>query len=124
MARRTTHRSSRGVKLYAVRSKDGKFKDIQTFKRAHAADMRRKSKDELAAAELKTANKAEKKKATKTAAPPKKAAKPKAATKPAKKPSAKRVIAAKPVAKKAAPKPLKKALAPKTIAKKKPAKRR
>lgn len=48
MAKRTTHRSSKGTKLYAVRDKDGKFKDIQTFKRAHAADMRRKSKKETA----------------------------------------------------------------------------
>ena len=45
-ARRTTHRSSKGTKLYAVRDKSGKFKDIQTFKRAHTADMRRKAKDE------------------------------------------------------------------------------
>jgi DNA-binding protein HU-beta len=46
MAKRTTHRSSRGKKLYAVRDKEGRFKDIQTYKRAHAADMRRKSKKE------------------------------------------------------------------------------
>ncbi len=45
-ARRTTHRSSKGTKLYAVRDKSGKFKDIQTYKRAHTADMRRKAKDE------------------------------------------------------------------------------
>ncbi|MCG3133277.1 MAG: hypothetical protein HMLKMBBP_00402 [Planctomycetes bacterium] len=43
---RTTMRSSKGTKLYAVRTKDGKFKDIQTYKRAHAADMRQKSKSE------------------------------------------------------------------------------
>jgi hypothetical protein len=53
MARRTTHRSSKGTKLYAVRDKTGKFKDIQTYKRAHAADMRRKSKEETAAARKK-----------------------------------------------------------------------
>ena len=35
MAKRTTHRSSKGTKLYAVRDKKGKFKDIQTYKRAH-----------------------------------------------------------------------------------------
>jgi hypothetical protein len=46
MAKRTTHRSSKGKKLYAVRDKEGRFKDIQTYKRAHAADMRRKSKKE------------------------------------------------------------------------------
>jgi DNA-binding protein HU-beta len=45
-ARRTTHRSSTGKKLYAVRDKTGKFKDIQTYKRAHGADLRHKSKAE------------------------------------------------------------------------------
>ena len=45
-ARRTTLRSSKGKKLYAVRSADGKFKDIQTYKRAHTMDMKRKSKAE------------------------------------------------------------------------------
>jgi hypothetical protein len=29
-AKRTTHRSSKGTKLYAVRGKKGEFKDIQT----------------------------------------------------------------------------------------------
>lgn len=43
MAKRTTHRSSKGTKLYAVRDKSGKFKDIQTYKRAHAADLRKTS---------------------------------------------------------------------------------
>ena len=38
--KRTTHRSSKGTKLYAVRDKRGKFKDIQTYKRAHRADLR------------------------------------------------------------------------------------
>jgi hypothetical protein len=46
MAKRTTHRSSRGTKLYAVRDKEGRFKDIQTYKRAHAADLRHQSKAE------------------------------------------------------------------------------
>ncbi len=36
--KRTTHRSSKGTKLYAVRDAKGRFKDIQTYKRAHAAD--------------------------------------------------------------------------------------
>ncbi|MDH7502718.1 MAG: hypothetical protein QHJ82_08415 [Verrucomicrobiota bacterium] len=45
-ARRTTHRSSKGTKLYAVRDKKGRFKDIQTYKRAHRADLARKSKAE------------------------------------------------------------------------------
>jgi hypothetical protein len=46
MAKRTTHRSSKGKKLYAVRDKKGRFKDIQTYKRAHSADIRQKSKGE------------------------------------------------------------------------------
>lgn len=48
MAKRTTMRSSSGKKLYAVRDASGKFKDIQTYARAHAADLRRTSKAELA----------------------------------------------------------------------------
>jgi len=52
--KRTTHRSSKGTKLYAVRDSKGRFKDIQTYKRAHAADMRRKSKAEAAAKAKKT----------------------------------------------------------------------
>ena len=54
--KRTTHRSSKGTKLYAVRDSKGRFKDIQTYKRAHAADMRRTSRAE-AAAKLKKAKK-------------------------------------------------------------------
>jgi hypothetical protein len=49
--RRTTMRSRKGTKLYAVRDDSGKFKDIQTFKRAHGADVRRKSKAERTAAQ-------------------------------------------------------------------------
>ena len=41
MARRTTHRSVAGKKLNAVRDSSGRFKDIQTYKRAHSADIRR-----------------------------------------------------------------------------------
>ncbi|MBN1437780.1 MAG: hypothetical protein JW929_00085 [Anaerolineales bacterium] len=44
--KRTTHRSSKGTKLYAVRDKKGRFKDIQTYKRAHGADIRKKAKKE------------------------------------------------------------------------------
>ena len=44
--RRTTHRSVSGKKLYAVRDAKGRFKDIQTYERAHRADLRRKAKDE------------------------------------------------------------------------------
>ena len=43
---RTTHRSSGGKKLYAVRDSSGKFKDIQTYKRAQGTDIKRKSKAE------------------------------------------------------------------------------
>lgn len=48
MAKRTTHRSTKGTKLYAVRDNEGKFKDIQTFKRAHSQDIKRTSKAEQA----------------------------------------------------------------------------
>jgi DNA-binding protein HU-beta len=44
--KRTTHRSRTGTKLYAVRDAKGRFKDIQTYKRAHAMDIKRKSKAE------------------------------------------------------------------------------
>ena len=47
-ARRTTHRSGSGKKLYAKRDAKGRFKDIQTFERAHGADLKRKSKAETA----------------------------------------------------------------------------
>ena len=45
-AKRTTHRSAKGTKLYAKRDSKGRFKDIQTYKRAHGADIRKKSKAE------------------------------------------------------------------------------
>ena len=45
-ARRTTHRSSTGKKLYAVRDKSGKFRDIQTYERAHRGDLAKKAKSE------------------------------------------------------------------------------
>jgi hypothetical protein len=45
-ARRTTHRSRTGKKLYAVRDKKGRFKDIQTYERAHRADLARTSRAE------------------------------------------------------------------------------
>ena len=41
MAKRTTHRSSAGKKLYAVRDASGKFKDIQTYERAHRQDLKK-----------------------------------------------------------------------------------
>jgi hypothetical protein len=46
MAKRTTMRSSKGTKLYAKRDKKGRFEDIQTYKRAHGADIKRKAKGE------------------------------------------------------------------------------
>lgn len=51
MAKRTTHRSKSGKKLYAKRDKKGQFKDIQTFKKAHGQDIKRKSKAEKKAKE-------------------------------------------------------------------------
>ena len=48
MAKRTTMRSSKSTKLYAVRDKKGQFEDIQTYKRAHGQDIKRKSKAEKA----------------------------------------------------------------------------
>ncbi len=66
MVKRTTLRSSTGTKLYAVRDASGKFKDIQTYARAHAADVRRTSKAELAAkAKVKAKGKAKSKKKAK-----------------------------------------------------------
>jgi len=47
-AKRTTHRSKTGKKLYAKRDAKGRFKDIQTYERAHRADLKRKSKAEKA----------------------------------------------------------------------------
>ena len=47
-ARRTTHRSAAGKKLYAVRDSKGRFKDIQTYERAHRQDLKRQSKAEPA----------------------------------------------------------------------------
>lgn len=47
--KRTTHRSVSGTKLYAVRDSNGRFKDIQTYQRAHSQDIKRHSKAEGAA---------------------------------------------------------------------------
>jgi hypothetical protein len=47
-AKRTTLRSSTGTKLYAKRKADGTFSDIQTYKRAHGADIKRKATGETA----------------------------------------------------------------------------
>jgi hypothetical protein len=49
-ARRTTHRSKTGKKLYAVRDAKGRFKDIQTYERAHRADLAHRTRAEKARA--------------------------------------------------------------------------
>jgi hypothetical protein len=51
--RRTTHRRSKGAKLYAVRDSKGRFEDVQTYKRAHGMDIKRSSKAEAVANEKK-----------------------------------------------------------------------
>ena len=56
--KRTTHRSTSGKKLYAVRDAKGRFKDIQTYERAHRADLARKSgAEKMTAAKKKAAKK-------------------------------------------------------------------
>ena len=67
-ARRTTMYSSAGKKLYAVRDKTGKFKDIQQYSRAHAMDMKRGSAAERAAKSTKGTAETAKKRAAKTTA--------------------------------------------------------
>jgi hypothetical protein len=59
MATRTTHRSTAGKKLYAVRDASGRFKDIQTYEKAHRADLAKTSKAETAS-KAKKAKKAKK----------------------------------------------------------------
>jgi threonine dehydratase len=61
-ARRTTHRSKTGKKLYAKRDAKGRFKDIQTYERAHRADLARTSKSEVTARRKRAANKTTRKK--------------------------------------------------------------
>jgi len=56
-ARRTTHRSTAGKKLYAVRDAKGRFKDIQTYERAHRADLAQTSKAEAGKGKKKVAKK-------------------------------------------------------------------
>jgi hypothetical protein len=46
---RTTHRSRGGKKLYAVRTKKGAISDVQTYKRAHGQDVKRRAKAERTA---------------------------------------------------------------------------
>ena len=70
MARRTVMYSSKGKKLYAVRDKGGKFKDIQQYSRAHAQDIKRGSSAETKAAAKKAAKPAKKKAVKKAAVGP------------------------------------------------------
>ena len=44
--KRTTHSSRGGKKLYAVRNKKGTISDVQTYKRAHGQDVKRRAKAE------------------------------------------------------------------------------
>ncbi len=110
-SKRTVLYSSKGKKLYAVRDASGQFKDIQQYSRAHAMDMRRKSKAEVEAAAKKAGKKpaAKKSAAKKTSAKKttvkKAAARKTAAKKPAaKKTTVKRTAAKRPAAKKIAQK--------------------
>jgi hypothetical protein len=61
---RTTHRSTSGKKLYAKRSKAGRFSDIQTYERAHGSDVKRSSAAERTKRKT-TKKKTTRKKATK-----------------------------------------------------------
>ena len=45
--KRTTLYSTGGKKLYAVRNADGTFNDIQTYERAHRADLAKTAKSEV-----------------------------------------------------------------------------
>ncbi len=63
--KRTVMRSRSGKKLYVVRDAKGRFKDIQSYKKAHAQDIKRKSKAEKVAAKKKAKTKAAKKKTAK-----------------------------------------------------------
>jgi hypothetical protein len=90
--KRTTHRSTTGTKLYAVRDAEGQFVDIQTYKRAHAADIRASAGSETSAKSKKAV--AKKKAATKKPATKKTAAAVKKKT-AAKKPAAKKKTASK-----------------------------
>lgn len=67
-ARRTVMYSSAGKKLYAKRDASGKFKDIQSYQRAHAADLSRTSAAEAAAKAAKPKRKKAAKKAAKKVA--------------------------------------------------------
>jgi hypothetical protein len=114
--RRTTLRSRSGKKLYAVRNADGSFKDIQTYQRAHAADLRQTSKSEATAKSTSTKAKKAVTKTVKQAAGV--AERFFAEAKKVVKRVAKSVGAGRPAAKKAATKTVKKVAAKKTGVKK------
>ncbi len=90
-AKRTTHRSSAGKKLYAVRDAKGRITDMQTYERAHRADLAKKSKAE--ADKKKAAKKKSVKKAGTKKAATKKAATKRAGKKAGRKKSAKKTTA-------------------------------
>ncbi|HEU4603123.1 MAG TPA: hypothetical protein VFS24_14210 [Steroidobacteraceae bacterium] len=71
---RTTLRSRSGTKLYAKRSKTGRFEDIQSYKRAHGQDVKRSSAAERAAAKKKASKKKTARKSTRKTASRKRAA--------------------------------------------------
>ena len=48
-AKRSTQRSSARKKLYAKRTVQGRYDDIQTYERAHGQDVKRVSKAETSA---------------------------------------------------------------------------
>lgn len=54
---RTTHPSKSGKKLYAKRSKAGRFTDVQTYERAHGSDVKRTSAAEKATRKKKASRK-------------------------------------------------------------------
>ena len=47
--KRKTQRSTAAKKLYAKRAEQGRYKDIQTYERAHGQDVKRVSQAETAA---------------------------------------------------------------------------
>ena len=73
--KRTTHSSTGGKKLYAVRDAGGAFTDIQSYERAHGSDVKRTSKAETAAKAKKAKAKPAKKAAAKRPAAKKSAPK-------------------------------------------------
>ncbi len=99
-AKRTVLYSSAGKKLYAKRDAKGKFKDIQSFQRAHAADLKRTAKDEAPRKAAPAAKAPAAKKATRKTGPSKVVAKVAGKKTPARKASAKKASARKAPARK------------------------